>query len=273
MKFSQIRGSAARGQSLVEYTLIVVLVVIAIALALTLVPLENAISNVFDDAIAGVMNGTVTPRSTLSETEFWRLVTEVASITPQTRIAATNTIPAGGQPTNTPTLAPTNTPAPTVTGTPPTPTSTPTQRPPATPVDTEHSYPFYDSGDRLGVWHIGFSNVINQTALWTVEYFNNPTDANWFPSIPAATEYLFWPQDINRTWSGVPNGSITNPDNWSVRYTATIPLENFRYQIRLTSKSLARLIINGVNGSGDHAGYRQRRALCDDGLCWHSWHS
>jgi Flp pilus assembly pilin Flp len=168
MKFSQIRGSAARGQSLVEYTLIVVLVVIAIALALTLVPLENAISNVFDDAIAGVMNGTVTPRSTLSETEFWRLVTEVASITPQTRIAATNTIPAGGQPTNTPTLAPTNTPAPTVTGTPPTPTSTPTQRPPATPVDTEHSYPFYDSGDRLGVWHIGFSNVINQTALWTV---------------------------------------------------------------------------------------------------------
>jgi Flp pilus assembly pilin Flp len=246
MKFSQIRGSAARGQSLVEYTLIVVLVVIAIALALTLVPLENAISNVFDDAIAGVMNGTVTPRSTLSETEFWRLVTEVASITPQTRIAATNTIPAGGQPTNTPTPPPTNTPAPTVTGTPPTPTRTPTQRPPATPVDVEHSYPFYDSGDRLGVWHVGFANVINQTALWTVEYFNNPTDANWFPSIPAATEYLFWPQDINRTWAGVPNGSILNPDNWSVRYTATIPLENFRYQIRLTSKSLARLIINDV---------------------------
>ncbi|MFN7209677.1 MAG: Flp family type IVb pilin, partial [Aggregatilineales bacterium] len=65
MKPFQIKRSAAGGQSLVEYALIVVLVVAAIALALTLVPLENAISNVFDDAIAGVMNGTVTPRSTL----------------------------------------------------------------------------------------------------------------------------------------------------------------------------------------------------------------
>ncbi|MFQ3534879.1 MAG: PA14 domain-containing protein [Aggregatilineales bacterium] len=246
MKPFQIKRDAARGQSLVEYTLIIVLVVIAIALALTLVPLENAISNVFDDAIAGVMNGTVTPRSTLSETEFWRLVTEVASITPQTRVAATNTVPAGAQPTFTPTRLPTNTPEPTVTGTPPTPTNTPTQRPPATPSDQEYSYPFYDAGDRLGAWHIGFTNVINQTALWTVEYFNGPTDANWFPGIPAATEYLFWPQDINRTWAGVPNGSIINPDNWSVRYTATIPLEDFRYQIRLTSKSRARIIINGV---------------------------
>jgi Flp pilus assembly pilin Flp len=246
MKPFQIKRGMARGQALAEYALIVVLVVLAIALALTIVPLENAISNVFDDAIAGVMNGTVTPRSTLSETEFWRLVTEVASITPQTRIAATNTIPAGAQPTNTPTLLPTNTPAPTVTGTPPTPTRTPTQRPPATPADREFSYPFYDSGDQLGNWHFGFTNVINQTALWTVEYFNSPSDANWFPGIPAATEYLFWPQDIDRSWTGVPNGSIINPDNWSVRYSATIPLENFNYQIRLSSKSLARLIINGV---------------------------
>lgn len=246
MKPFQIKRKTARGQSLVEYALIVVLVVAAIALAFALVPLENAISNVFDEAIAGVLNLTVTPRSTLNQTEFWRLVTEVASITPQTRIAATNTVPAGAQPTFTPTRLPTNTPEPTVTGTPPTPTNTPTQRPPATPSDQEFSYPFYDAGDRLGAWHVGFTNVINRTALWTVEYFNGPTDANWFPGIPASTEYLFWPQDIDQTWAGVPNGSILNPDNWSVRYSATIPLENFNYQIRLRSKSLARVIINGV---------------------------
>lgn len=244
--FQQIKRNGRRGQSLVEYTLIIVLVVAAIALVLTLVPLENAISNVFDDAIAGVMNGTVTPRSTLSETEFWRLVTEVASITPQNRVVVTNTIPAGAQPTFTYTPPPSNTPAPTVTGTPPTATATPTSLPPATPVDREYSYPFYDAGDQLSNWHYNFKNAINETALWTVEYFNGPTDANWFPGIPASTEYLFWPQDIQQTWVGVPNGSILNPDNWSVRYVASIPLEDFRYQIRLTSKSLARVIINGV---------------------------
>ncbi len=239
------RRGARRGQALVEYVLIAVLVGLALAFLLTAT--GPVVGNVFSNAVLNLMNQSATPRATMSETEFWRYATAVASYTPQQRQVLINTRPSDAVDTATFTPAPTNTPVPTVTGTPPTPTRTATPRPQETPVDFGRPYPFYDDARNVGDWHVQFGNVINGTALWKVEYFNGPTASNWFPGTRAAEEFLFWPEDIDKTWSGVPNGAITNPDNFSVRFTSDfVPLQNFRYTIQLSANARARMYINNV---------------------------
>src|SRR5688572_22548884 len=82
---------AEQGQALVEYALILVLVVMGLAAILSLT--GNAVGNVFRNVFAEMSDMTMTPVDPMSESEFWGLVTAVASYTPEVGGIVTNTPP------------------------------------------------------------------------------------------------------------------------------------------------------------------------------------
>ena len=88
----------ARGQALVEYALITALLVIAIMVALAAT--GPAVGNVFSNTVFNLIGGSAPSITPLNPTQFWQLVTAVASYTPSSIILPTNTLaPATSTPT------------------------------------------------------------------------------------------------------------------------------------------------------------------------------
>ncbi len=117
-------GEATKGQALAEYALILSLLVVSLVAVLAAV--GPTISNIFTATVYELL-GQVTPRPTLSNTEFVDTLTAVATHTPPSPPPPTT--PAGGatpSPTPSITLTPSDTPTPTLTFTP---SDTPTPSP------------------------------------------------------------------------------------------------------------------------------------------------
>ncbi|NDJ86768.1 MAG: hypothetical protein GYB66_12850, partial [Chloroflexi bacterium] len=92
------------GQALVEYVLILTLAFLGLVAILLLT--QDAIANVWTDTFNSLIGQDVTPRpDALSESEFWDLVTAVASFTPESAGLKTNTpLPPTDAPTDVPTF-------------------------------------------------------------------------------------------------------------------------------------------------------------------------
>ncbi len=83
-----------KGQSTVEYVLIIALMVMALAAILAIT--GPAVGNVFSNVVANLLNQNTLPEEPLTEPEFWQLVDAVASYTPESRALITNTPPPVG---------------------------------------------------------------------------------------------------------------------------------------------------------------------------------
>lgn len=79
--------------------------------------------------------------------------------------------------------------------------------------------------------------VAAQTASWTVQFFNNTTFTS--PVLTTADT------SINENWgASSPQPGTVNPDNFSARYTATVPFAAGTYRFTLQADDGARLYLN-----------------------------
>lgn len=251
-----------RGQSMVEYALIVAFVIIAFAVTLAMT--GPAIGNVFSNVVYNLVG--VNPGEEVANlatqggpTAFWATVTWVAGH-PQgeTPYPTQITLPTRAAPTavatiNTPDYTHTYTPTSTSSRTPtstPTYTLVPTSGPSPTPEDKEFPVPFADRANNVLNWRLDRSYVLN-AAGWAGQYFNGSacpgTDPD--PAVPGNTA------QINYNWeSGSPDATINN-DNfvgcWETSFTTAqdIPLrfvgtfESGALEIRLNGSTL---VLNGT---------------------------
>ncbi|MEZ4666752.1 MAG: hypothetical protein R3E39_02320 [Anaerolineae bacterium] len=217
-----------RGQSMVEYALILVLVVMAMAAAIAAT--GPAIGNVFSNTVCNLldMENCTASRASL-ETQgapvaFWQTVTAVAANPPQGRPFPTQQ---GALPTFTFTPGPSPTPSP-VTPT-RTPTLTPTKPPTATPTDRPFTVPHNDPIDEP-VWWRTDGSVYLGSDDWYGEYFNTSGQCS-SPNLSSLTpEREMWNQQIDPAFNGVVNfnwGSDGPIGGWltncfAVRYTRSI---------------------------------------------------
>ncbi|MFW5709222.1 MAG: PA14 domain-containing protein [Chloroflexota bacterium] len=226
-----------RGQSLVEYALILVLVALAFGVALAAT--GPAISNVFSNTVYNLLGqapGDV--RQAARPGDFWLTVTWVAENPLQERPLPTRTLAPpsatptdGPSPTYTP-ITPTNTPRP---------TSTP--RPSPTPSDIEHIAPFHDSADVTTVdWYRLGDPPFLGYGDWLGEYYvgqqldyggADPTAIEYNRNLygPAANRILDFPNSEFDTWQSGGSGPLPNwpagsaYDNFSIRFTRDIFLD------------------------------------------------
>lgn len=222
-----LRQRLQRGQSMVEYALILVLVILALAAALAAT--GPAIGNVFSNTIYNLLGQTTTPRDIADADEFWLTVTWVATQTPQEIPLPTRTQPP-------PSLTPTDGPSPTNTPVTPTntPTRTPTPAPSPTPVDFIHTAPWEDSADDEVFWRLDDSLFLSADD-WYGRYYPNrslsgtPDCQGYNGDISAGYQYV-----LNFNWGngagcGNNNWPAADPgNNWSATWTRQINLETAR---------------------------------------------
>lgn len=222
------RRMISHGQALIEYALITALLVLAIIVALTAT--GPAVGNVFSNTVFNLIGAPAPSATPLNPTEFWQLVTAVASYTPDTISLATNTL---APPTNTPTFGPSPTYSPTVPTN--TPTTTNTPGPTATPDDIVHSAPFYDRVVNDAWWRLDSDSVFTGFNPWTIEWWrtdpsNRTVSAvnSRMASAPYCTSTYNQP-DINFYWgTGAPSpvGDCTGrTDDFASRWTRTVSFE------------------------------------------------
>jgi hypothetical protein len=160
------------GQSLVEYTLIVVLCIFAFAFALAAT--GPALGNVFSNTIFALIGQDDQEIVYLPDRdEFWLTVTWVASYTPTPgRRLATPTPPAS---TPQPTDGPSPTPTPVTPS--PTPSETWTPTPSPTVTDIPHVAPWTDSAnnDQVINWRLDNLNSYFGSEDWHFTLYNNTT--------------------------------------------------------------------------------------------------
>lgn len=214
-----------QGQSMVEYTLIVVLLVFAFAVAIAAT--GPAIGNVFSNTVYNLLGTDPDDINDLpSKDAFWLTVTWVSQQTPveeplptRTKVPATATPTDGPSPTWTPTV-PTNTPEPTW-----------TPSPSPTPEDLEFVAPWHDSADDADHWRIGGSVFLGADEGWYAEYFadtslTSSSAGQYTSEIDESKTY-----DLDFNWgSGAPiepNWPAGNDDNYfGVSFRREIFLEN-----------------------------------------------
>ncbi len=240
-RLHRLTSAAARGQALVEYALITVLVVLAIVVALTAT--GPAIGNIFSNTVFNLIGAPAPSATPLNPTEFWRLVTAVASYTPPSVSYPTNT-PA--PPTLTPTLGPSDTPVPTVPSNTPLPTNTPGPSP--TPPDIIHNAPFYDNISNANWWRMNPGSVYAGANDWTVQWWTNTNFTG-----TTCTQTVPFTQEINFRWgSGSPasTGSClatTEVDTFSTRWTRVVSFPvNTTVRLTTVSDDGIRVSINGT---------------------------
>lgn len=160
------------GQSMVEYTLIVVLVVFAFAAAIAAT--GPAIGNVFSNTVYNLLGQDPNEIDDLPDKEgFWLTVTWVSQQTPVEEPLPTRTLPP-------PTKVPTAGPSPTNTPVTPTKTPTPTYTPPPTntPQDFEFIAPWHDSADEVDYWRLDEGVFLGADRGWYAEFFTDPELTN-----------------------------------------------------------------------------------------------
>jgi len=215
--------STERGQSLIEYALILVLVVMALTAAV--VATGPALGNIFSNTVYNLIGITGTPQNmqTLGGPDsFWKTVTAVALNPPQDRGFPPNP---PQPPSATPTDGPSPTPSPTV----PTKTPTPTFTPPptSTPADFSFVAPFEDPINNPEWWRVDQSVYLGGEG-WRGQYFNGRNldtagavaDYNlWNASLPPINTYTY---DLNFLWNDKGPIENWNVDEFSVRWTRNV---------------------------------------------------
>jgi len=250
--------SRARGQALVEYALITALLVIAIMVALAAT--GPAIGNVFSNTVFNLIGASAPSVTPLNPTQFWELVTAVASYTPDSMIVPTNT---SAPPTHTPTVGPSPT------HTPETPTSTPTVTntpgPSPTPEDIIHNAPFYDNVDNQDWWRPGTESVFTGYDPWSVEWWTLSSSQRTIsyvesrlaqtPSCTSTSDetdiVYYWGSSSGPTPGGTCSGSPWRVDDFATRWTRNIHVDSDT-PVKLTTVSDdgIRVFIDGSLVSG-----------------------
>ncbi len=250
----------ARGQALVEYALITVLIVMSVMVAM--LAAGPAIGNIFSNTVFNLLGAPAPSSTPLNPTEFWELVTAVASYTPQSVILPTNTL---APPTNTPTVGPSPT------HTPETPTATPTATqtpgPSPTPEDVIHDAPFYDDISTANWWRLDVGSVFSGSDPWDIEWYATSTRTisaveSVMSGAPTCTSSST-SADINFFWGGSSGpapgatGCPGNPwriDDFASRWTRDVRFENdTTLDLTTISDDGIRVFIDGtlVPGLGD----------------------
>jgi len=242
--------SQERGQSLVEYALIIVLVIFAFGLALAAT--GPAIGNVFSNTVVNLVGADPRSIAQLPDAEqFWLTVTWVATQTPQETPLATRT-------QSPPTLPPTAGPSPTHTPITPSPTSTHTPEPSATPTpeDIIHPAPWVDTGnpETVSHWRVG-NGLFLGAADWYGLYYPNT-------QLTGAASHLLYNQQIDKAFTGIMNFSWGNnspiagwqTDNFGVVWRRTITITpdmgntTLRFQLSNVDDSTRLWILGGIYG-------------------------
>ena len=228
-------GREERGQSLVEYSLILAFVVMAMIAILAVT--GPAVGNIFSNIVYNLIGQDPDDVQSLAlqggaAADFWATVTWVAN-NPQgeTPYPTPINLPTDPVATNFVTLTHSLTPTPSDTRTPTatrTPTETPTETatstagPSPTPEDKEFLVPFADRADDVLDWRLDQSYVLSP-GNWNVDYYNGGSCTG--TPVSGTTPW------VNYNWgAGSPDPGI-NPDNftacWSLNFTLAqdIPLE------------------------------------------------
>ncbi len=222
----------ARGQALIEYALITVLLVLAVIVAM--LATGPAVGNIFSNTVFNLIGAPQPSITPLNPTEFWQLVTAVASYTPQSVILPTNTSAA---PTSTPTTGPSPT------HTPLTPTATPsntsTPGPSPTPPDIMHRAPFLDNVSNPNWWRLGSDSIFTGFEPWTVEWWSTNSGTRNIAHVesrmaaaPTCTSTYDQP-NLSFYWGtggptpgGTCSGNPWRTDDFATRWTRTIYFQN-----------------------------------------------
>lgn len=258
------------GQALIEYSLILVLAFIGLVAILTI--LAPAVGNVFSNTVYNLLGQTTTPQEPLDPTEFWDIVTAVASYTPSSPDLQTNTaIPPTPLPTSTWTAGPpTETFTPSLTYTPSdTPTITPsvTFGPSPTPADTDYGYPFGDDGSNGDTFQDEFADEFWENGPWTAEYwhidwtdssgngcnwgnfFNGSTgDISRSPAATISVPRIKFPEPGNADDFWRDAFDKAHPDLWGndfcARYSTSIALEATTYTLNYRKDDGVRIYVS-----------------------------
>ena len=246
----RLREAPSSGQALIEYALITALLVIAIIVALTAT--GPAIGNVFSNTVFNLIGAPAPSSTPLNPTEFWELVTAVASYTPSSIILPTNTL---APPTATPTVgpSPTNTPeTPTAT-----PTATETPGPSPTPSDIIHDAPFYDNIANPEWWRLDTGAVFAGYNDWNVEWWRTGSRSvssveSTMSNSPYCTS-TYSNLNLEFYWgSGAPSpvgacvGS-SRKDDFASRWTRTVYFDNdTTLELKTVSDDGLRVFIDGT---------------------------
>ncbi|MCU0481539.1 MAG: hypothetical protein MUE54_10055, partial [Anaerolineae bacterium] len=259
------RRAEESGQSLIEYTLILVLVVLAFGFALAAT--GPAISRIFSNTVYNLLGekpGGI-DRTPQAPSDFWLTVTWVAENPLQERLIPSPT-PAP------PTLVPpadltANTPAPTLP--PPTPVPTRTPAPSPTPEDVEFGYPYLNSADTDELTNFRLSNApFLGYADWYGRYYRGlgfsagnlafegfnadiyGLAARGVLDFPNAT-YANWTNQNSGPRAGWPDTSPN--DNFSVKFTRQIYLDTTRtLRFFVSADDGVRLWLLGPGQSADN---------------------
>ena len=243
--------SFQRGQSLVEYTLIVFLVIFALAAAVAAT--GPAIGNVFSNTVYNLLGANPDEISDLpDDDDFWLTVTWVATQTPaevplptRTPAPPTKTPTAGPSPTNTP-VTPTKT---------PTPTQTPSPSP--TPRDIHHIAPWHDTADNEVHWRLDTSIFLGTDPGWYGLYYPNraitgaPSAEGYLSDIDESLKYNLtfdWGNDapVSGTWPAGNDG-----DDWSAVFRREIFIEaptTLMFDVPITNNGIRVWILGGAFG-------------------------
>lgn len=245
-----------RGQSMIEYTLIVALIIIAFVFVLAAT--GPVVGNIFSTTVINLLGGETV--GDLPDVEgFWLTVTWVATQTPQELALPTRTQP---PPTNTPTPGPSPTPSPVT----PTRTPLPTRTPPPTPTPRDFSWvaPWEDSADQVEHWRLDNSFYLGSNDYYGQYY--PCRDLNCTPDFELYNNQIdeSLRGKINFDWgNGAPQGnwpSSSPHDNWGVRWRRLIYLEQtttLRFDIPVTNNGIRIWILGGIYGgtaSVEHGG-------------------
>ena len=249
----------ARGQALVEYALITALLVIAIMVALAAT--GPAVGNIFSNTVFNLIGGSAPSITPLNPTQFWQLVTAVASYTPSSIILPTNTLAPA---TSSPTVGPSQTPTDELPTSTPTITSTPGPSP--TPEDIIHNAPFYDNIDNQDWWRPGTESVFTGYDPWSVEWWtlsSSQRNTTYVESrlavAPSCTssydqpDIVFYWGSSGPTPGGTCSGAPWRTDDFATRWTRNIHVESDTpAKLTTTSDDGIRVYVDGalVNGLG-----------------------
>lgn len=243
-----ISAQLQKGQALIEYALILALGVVGLVAILTIT--APAVGNVFSNTVYNLLGQTTTPQEPLDPTEFWELVTSVASYTPESPPLTPNTpIPDTAEPSDTPIPSDTPSPMPTFT-----PEDTATPGPSPTPEDTDYDYPFEDDATDEDAFYDEDPDETSGNGPWGVTFwdwsgtgngncnFGNIFDPNTGDTSVQAKEGDIDADIIDFFWGGSPVSGVDS--NFCSRFELDMELEAGDYEINYVKDDGIRVFID-----------------------------
>lgn len=243
-----ISAQIQKGQALIEYALILALAFFGLLAILTIT--APAVGNVFSNTVYNLLGQTTTPQEPLNPTEFWDVVTSVASYTPDSPPLTPNTLPA-------PSAEPTDPPPPTDTLPPPptfTPEDTATPGPSPTPEDTDFDFPFEDDASTEDKFYDEDPDETTSEGPWGAAFWDwggtgsgNCNNGNIFNAATGETSVSAKAGSIDVDvidfyWGGAPESGVD--DNFCSRFELDMELEAGDYEINYVKDDGIRVYID-----------------------------